>query len=276
MNPRVLLTVDTSNLVYKSTAINATLRSEDRFTGGLYGFLGALAKAILFTGATEVVLCKDSKPYIRSKTYPEYKQLRAAGKDEDLALRARETMGYVDEAADCIGVPVWALPGFESDDLVAHAACKYRHRYSRIVVASNDSDLFQLFRYHNFQVWKGKAGLYDRAAFDKEWGMSPDKVVLALAMTGTHNEVTGIYGMGPVTAKRCIERPDLLRQVRQKHLELIERNIGLIQLPHPEFPAGAVLPGATKKFNERKFLQFCGKFDIDTTKAMLDAFGQLQ
>lgn len=275
MKKGILLCVDLSNQVYKASAVNATLRSEGRFTGGLYGFLTAMSKAILHTGATDIVLCQDRKPYLRSEIYPEYKSLRQGTKDEDLVLRVNESMQYISQLASVLGLPIWAIQGFESDDLVAHATTKYRHFFDRIIAASNDSDLFQLFKYPNFAVWKGKGGLYSHKDFEKEWAMPPEDYITALAITGTHNEIAGIVGVGPVGARAAISKPEKLRALRAQHAATIDRNVKLIQLPHPEFPRDAQLPRKTHKFNERELMNFCGRYDIDMTRAMADAFAQL-
>ena len=277
---KILLAVDLSNNIYKAAAVNPTLTSEGRFTGGLFGFLHAMAKAIIYTKATQVVLCRDAKPYLRTNTYPDYKSLRATNKDEGLVLKAQETTTHVNELITLLGLPVWSIQGFESDDLIAHAVHKYRGRFSKIVAASNDSDLFQLFRYPNFSVWKGKRGIYERSHFDKEFGVSPDDFVTVLSLTGTHNEVAGIDGCGPVTACRAINNPQFMRQLRTTHAGIIDRNYGLVRLPHPEFPVDAVLPGRTLDANQfakdRLLLKFCAKFDIDCSQSMLDAFAQIK
>jgi len=275
MNNRVLLLVDCSNHVYKSAHVHAALTCEGRFTGGLYGVLHAVAKAILMTKATDLVICYDTKPYLRSLTYPDYKSIRVGTKDEELVARASETMGYLKQLNTLLGLPTWAVKGFECDDLIAHAAHKYRNRFKNIVAASHDSDLYQLFRYKNFLVWKGKNGLYDRNDFENEYHIQPDKFVTLLSLTGTHNEVAGINKVGPVIATRAINSPSFMRQLRTTYADLIDRNYGLIQLPHPEFPSNEILPIKTTKFRDRDLINFCNGFDISTSQAMLDAFAQI-
>lgn len=276
MSNRVLLCVDLSNQVYKASAVHSNLTSNGRFTGGLFGLLTSLAKAILYTQATEVVICRDSKPYIRSLDYPEYKALRKETRDEELKIRAAETMTYMDELVHAIGTPVWEISGFEFDDLVAHVAGKYRHRYSKIVAMSNDSDLYQLFQYKGFSMWKGKDAEYTMEHYLKEWkDLDPSKIPLLLALTGTHNEIEGIARVGPATALAALRDPVKLRSYRAEHGELIDRNLDLITLPHPKFPRDAVIPKRTVEFKDRRLLIFCGKYDISTTKAMLDAFTQI-
>lgn len=277
MRERILLAVDTSNQVYKASAAHMTLSSEERFTGGLYGFIYAVQKAITACEATDIVLCMDTKPYHRSIPYPEYKSLRKDTADPELAENARETMPYIRHMAEVLGWPVWSLKGFESDDLIAYCNTQHRHRYAKIYAMSNDSDLFQLFKYSQFHVYKGTKGIYGRADFDKEFNFTnPSDIPRLLALTGTHNEVEGIYGIGPVNARKIVGDPAQYRNIRIKHADLIDRNIDLITLPHKLFPLDTPIPKISKKFNERAFVRFCGQYDINITQAACEAFGSLR
>lgn len=277
MNKPTLLAVDLSNQLYRACAANATLSSGRTFTGGLYGFIMQVQKAIAITEADSIVLCRDTKPYKRSETYPEYKALRANTKDPDLVERVAQTVPLINQLAEVLGWPIWAIQGFESDDLIAYCMSQHRHRFSRIVAMSNDSDLFQFYRWPQFAVYRGgKKGLQDRVDYDRDWGIDPQDMPLLLSIMGTHNEVAGIEGIGPVRARALIENPRDLRKLRQQHGALIDRNLGLIQLPHPEFPKDTRIPRINKPFHQRSFLRFCSQYDIDASQATCEVFAQLR
>ena len=276
MTPRVLLAVDLSNQCYKAAASHPGLSSDGRFTGGLYGFLVALQKTITAVGATDIVICEDMKPYLRSILYPEYKALRKETRDEALYEAAQYTLGLVRELLHVTGWPLWGLQGFESDDLVAHAAIKYRHRYRKVIAMSNDSDLYQLFTLPGFSIYKGKKGIYTRDHYDREWkGLPLEHLPTALALMGTHNEVEGVHGIGPATAKDIVNHPFKLRQALGKHASIVERNLQLITLPHKDLPRELNIPDRSRKFVERDLLKFCGRYDINLTRAMCIAFEQI-
>src|ERR1035437_3225345 len=133
MKNRILLAVDVSNIIYKSCAVHPTLFSDGVFTGGLYGFMMAIAKAVGDCAATKIVLCCDSKPYRRSLIYPEYKLLREDTKDPVLVENAKTTIAQIRELVKVVGWPIWSTPTFESDDLIAHATIQYRQRYDQII-----------------------------------------------------------------------------------------------------------------------------------------------
>lgn len=273
---RTLLCIDLSYQVYRASAAHPMLTSRRVFTGGLYGFLTTLAKIIRETQATEVAFCQDRKPYLRSLVYPEYKLLRKASRDDELLKMYNQSMKLVLELLDALGFSPWGINGFESDDMIGHAVSKYRGRFRRIYAASNDSDLFQLLNAPNFYIYsKSIVDVTSGASLLKNTGLTPDQFMLATALTGTHNDIAGIQGVGLVTAKKAIHDPSLMRIQREKHAAIIDRNLSLIKLPHPEFPWETRLPVSPTGFNSRELYKFLGTYDIDTTNAMVNAFEQI-
>lgn len=273
---RVLLAVDLSYQVYRASASHPMLTSRRVFTGGLFGFMTTLAKMIRETRATDIVICQDRKPYRRSLIYPEYKQLRAKKRDDDLLKMYTQSMSLVIEVLEGIGIPIWGIDGFESDDLAGYAFTKYRHRFAWMYAGSNDSDLFQLLWIPNLAIYtKGINDLTTGASLLKKSGLTPDQFMLMTALTGTHNDIAGIDQVGPVTAKKAIADPQVMRQLRERHAAVIDRNLELIKLPHPEFPRDARIPKPTEPFNHRAFYRAMGKYDIDVTNAMINSMEQI-
>jgi len=274
---RILLCVDLSYQSYRASAANAKLSSGGIFTGGLYGFFMAFAAAVRETRATHVAICEDSKPYVRSLEYPDYKLLRKAKADEKLRENHKTSMEMILDVLYECGINSWRVKGFESDDLVGHAVRYYGYRFDAIYAASNDSDLYQLFDAENFhlygndirQLWNGKR-------LFKELGLTPAEYMLTTALTGTHNDIEGIPKVGPITARKALRDAALMRQYRASHGEVIDRNLRLIQLPHKDFPRDERLPEHDPQvFTPRRLYKSLGRYDIDTTNAMLAAFEQL-
>lgn len=274
----ILLVVDLSYQVYRASAAHPMLTNRRIFTGGLYGFWTTLAKTIRDTQATRVAFGQDVKPYKRSETYPEYKQLRKARQDEDLLKMYKQSMALVLESLEAAGLQAWGIPGFEFDDLAGHCVMKYRHRHDRIVAASNDSDLWQLLWCDNFSIYrKSKADIVTGAHLHDAFGapITPEDYMLMTALTGTHNDIAGIPGVGPVTALKAIRDPAVMRRLRDGHHQLIERNLALIRLPHHEFPWEATIP-SNDGLNARALYRYLGTHDIDVTAAIANALDQLR
>lgn len=276
-NPRdVLLCVDFSYQVYRATCANPRLTSDGTFTGGLFGFFHFLGKAVRETDATRMAICLDSKPYRRSITYPQYKQVRKARQDPETKAKYEESKRLVLEVLFNIGAPVYAHEGFEADDILAGFALRYRHRFHRIFGATNDSDPFQLLWMDNFALYKTDiANIVTRETLMRDLKVTPAEYMLATALQGTHNDVEGIPNVGPVRALRAVRDPSEMRALRGKWGELIDRNLSLIKLPHDELPhVASVLDIPGEQFNPRDLYRALGIYDIDTTESMVRAFEQ--
>ena len=272
----VLLCVDLSYQCYRAAAAHPMLTSRRVFTGGLYGFMTTIAKIIRETKATQVVFCRDVKPYLRSRDYPEYKMLRGAKRDDELLKMYQQTMTLVLEVLEALGFEPWGIAGFESDDLIGHSVIKYHNRYEMIYAASNDSDLFQLLYIDNFAIYsKNIADVTTGASLLKNTGLTPAQFSHMTALTGTHNDIAGIAGVGPVTAKNALRDPSLMRTLRDKHAAIIDRNRKLIKLPHDELPRDTRLPRYNNTFDARQLYRSLGFYDIDVTNSMVNAFEQV-
>jgi 5'-3' exonuclease len=274
---RILLAIDLSYQTYRAAAAHPMLTSRRVFTGGLYGFFTTFAKMMRETRATHVAFCQDVKPYLRSLVYPEYKQLRKASADDDLLKMYKQSMSLILEVFEECGLQPWGVPGFESDDLIGHCVMKYRHRFDRIYAGSNDSDIWQLLWADNFFIYtKSINELISGASLAKKHNITPEQFMLATALQGTHNDIAGIVGVGEKTAIKAVrDDPALLRALKAKHGELIERNLGLIKLPHVELPRSTALPQHGGSFNPRQLYKSLGRYDIDVTGSMVNAFEQI-
>lgn len=272
MKPKVLLLVDLSYQTYRAAAAHPNLSHEDVFTGGLYGFFGSFAKAVRETGATHAVGCLDMKPYLRSRDYPDYKKLRKGSANEDLRELQQGTLGLVIDLLGRLGVPVWGVPGFESDDLIAHCVVQHRSRFSMVYGQTNDSDLLQLLDKPNFALFTDGIGNLKQLPA----GVSAVEHITMSALSGTHNDIAGIPGVGPVRALQAIRDPAVMRRYRAEHGDLIDRNVALIRLPHPELPRSLPLPKAEPSCTRRDLYRWLAAYDIDCTGSMVNALDQLK
>lgn len=280
---RRLLIVDFKNNVYRAAAANGSLFGPGRvFTGGLYGFLVSLCAAINATHATHVVCATDTPPYRRLNTFPEYKGDRKRDNDEEhkvLVMKGAITTKQLHPVLDMLGIPVWSMRGFEYDDICAWAVEYHRNRFDRLVAMSNDTDLYQLLDVRGFSVYRGaKASMYDRAAFVREWGdLSRAQWIDFLSLTGTHNAVPGIKGIGPKRAADALKKRSVFDALYRDHGELIERNRDLITLPHSDFPSRPFLfLGDHSGIVLRDFARACARYDIQVTGSMLEALQDLR
>lgn len=285
-----ILAVDLSNQVYKAVHGFRALSSGQTFTGGLYGFLRMVSRAMLVTGANRVVVCADRKPYRRSELYPEYKKLRRTAQDPEIVADAKLSERLVLEALEALRIPVWEASGYEADDLAGVLVRKHNHRFDSIVSMSGDSDLWQLLDVPNYSVFAGaKMGARGKGHPPSDVihtphtfaaahaGMTSDQFVEYLALQGTHNDVAGIAGIGPAKAKAAVlggGASGPAHALYAVHRDVIERNKTLIVLPMPGFPAHDYPLPDKQSLDVRALVRYCDQFDIDVTSDMEEAFTQ--
>lgn len=277
---RVLLLVDTKNQVYRSASAYGSLFSRKTFTGGLYGVLTSMSRAIKDTGATSVAFATDAGPYVRKAEFADYKGDRdKKERDEVLLMHASTSISLVKEFLTEVTIPFWELKGFEYDDIAAWAVNQYGPRYDRVVAMTNDSDLYQsFFSHHNFSVYRtSKEKPIDHEMFAK---MYPEVTssrlwIKMLSITGTHNGVPGVKGVGEKTALKHMRDPVLWRAFMVKHAEMIERNQPLIVLPHAKFPADPGLRLNRHEFVLRDVVRWLERYEIKVTGTMLEALNQI-
>jgi 5'-3' exonuclease len=197
-------------------------------------------------------------------------------------MRASQTKVLCKAFFTCLGVPVWGVNEFEYDDLCAYLVDQFRHRFNKIVAMTNDSDVYQLFRVPGFSVFRGKTGFYTRTDFDGEFNkLDPLDWKHVLSMAGSHNCVKGVKGVGFTTAAKILRDPVKLRQFRSEHQELMERNLRLVELPHPTF--AKLMSGGFETvptflrlaYDERKLIRFCNVYDIKFTTDMRESFSRI-
>lgn len=275
-----LLLVDVSNALYRGCAVNQRLSFKGEPTGAIYGLLNMLGKQMEDLLITDMAFCWDHKPYLRVEDYPGYKadRVKDDNKPNPMAEMVFKGKAHVAEFSKEFGIPTLDLKGLECDDWMA-LVCDARHQdFDKIYLMSNDSDLFQLLCYDNVYCLL-KAGEYCGRTFRLEHRMEPDDWAPILCMTGTHNGVPGVHGIGTKKAARIYQDPDKYEAFKKEHKDMLIRNEKLVYLPHdslldngPEIPERFQMP----KFHERDMTNFLLRnYGISATTKMLSGFGRI-
>lgn len=277
-----LLLVDFANLFYKGFHIHQQLSFSGRSTGGLYGFATQLANTILQVQPDRVVICCDCKPYLRSEDFPEYKTGRIKIEDRERASAVRDNRGMSFRFLDHLGLQPLRIRGLEADDVVA-ILCK-KHQHEDVVIASNDSDLFQLLDQKNLRIYRGaKRGFYGSRDLFKEYPHLPNARSWAkvLAMSGGHNSLQGIRGVGPATAVKILTVPSMQRRFKDRldeNQELVDHNLKIVKLPYhriSDWQRRQVKVPRYGKYDEQSLREFLASFGITFTAPMRQAFDHI-
>lgn len=207
-----LLIVDLNNLIHKAIHVHPNLyanyKGNNLYTGGFYGFINQLDAAIGRFDIDDVVICTDQPPYMRSMILKEYKMNRKPYHPE-FKKKLTDTRNLIYEFANRANITVWSKLGFEADDLIYMTCSHYHNDYSKVVILSNDKDLYQVFELGgNISLSIGRF-LYDINHFNHEYNIPISKWAWVSALSGGHNGIPGFNGIGEKKALSiCREIPN--------------------------------------------------------------------
>jgi DNA polymerase-1 len=140
-------------------------------------------------------------PTFRHEVFGEYKSNRPS-MPEDLRVQ----VPHIKEIVSALRLPVLEKEGYEADDLIATLARKLEREGIETVIVSGDKDLMQLIspRVTMYDPMKDKN--FQVPQVKERFGVSPDKVVEVMGLMGdTSDNIPGVPGIGPKTARQLIE-----------------------------------------------------------------------
>ena len=244
---RVNLLVDTYSLFFRAYhALPAMNTKSGEPTSALYGFSAALLKELREQAPVQLAFAVDApKQTFRQARYPSYKAQRQSVPDE---LRAQiERLSELLAAFQC---PVFSVPGFEADDVLATLAAKLRAQAEPTLVMSGDRDLLQLARGCVRVLFLGARGqkpvIYDSGTVAERFLVSAEQLPTWVALVGDASDnLPGVPGVGPRTASGWVRefgsvaellarlsevKPERLRAVLGAHAEQALLNEELARL----------------------------------------------
>ncbi|MHB8138767.1 MAG: DNA polymerase I [Smithellaceae bacterium] len=201
--PPLLALVDGSNYIYRAYyGIPALTNSKGFPTNAIYGFTTMLMKLLRDLAPDYIVVTFDLKgPTTRHGEFEDYKATRKPMPD-DLIPQIPSIKDVVRGFSVCL----LEKQGIEADDLIGTLTVAASERGWRTAIISGDKDLMQLIDERVTMVDTMKDKTYDALAVKEKFGVGPEKVVEILGLMGdTSDNIPGVPGIGPKTAKRLIE-----------------------------------------------------------------------
>lgn len=138
----------------------------------------------------------------RTKLYPEYKANRKAIPD-DFFPQEQRIIQIVRDA----GVPLFGIPGYEADDLIATMARRLCNEDFEIFLVSKDKDLRQILNNctHMYDVQNDE--VMDVQKMEQKLGYTPAEAVEVQTLMGDATDnVPGVPGVGEKTAVKLIKK----------------------------------------------------------------------
>ena len=203
-NRKRIVVLDTHAILHRAYhALPDFSSSKGEPTGALFGLVSILIKIFTDLQPDYVVAAFDlPDPTHRHVAFEDYKAQRKETDDALVAqiVRSRDVLA-------ALGIPCYACPGFEADDIIGTIA---RHTKEGdevdLVIASGDMDMLQLVDDGRVRVFTFKKGvsetiLYDEDAVRERYGFGPTQIADYKGLRGDPSDnIPGVKGVGEKTA----------------------------------------------------------------------------
>lgn len=166
------------------------------------------------------------KPTFRQELYPAYQAQRPAT-DSDLSPQFEGVLEVLSKAS----VPVYAVDGFEADDVIGTIVEKLKKQDVMTYIVTGDRDLLQLIN-NNAKVLFPVKGISEVMLFDKrrvneKYEVDPIQIIELKALTGDPSDnYPGVSGIGPKTATKLLKK--------YKDVDTVYKNIEEIESENPK------------------------------------------
>jgi DNA polymerase-1 len=206
--PRTVLLIDGNSLTYRAFFALPTdlATASGQVTNAVFGFTSMLINIIRDHPHDAIAVALDRpEPTFRHERIDTYKGNRDAAPDI-----LRQQMGLVRQVVESLGIPIFEVPGFEADDVIATLATQGRDAGDDVIVVTGDRDAYQLVEDPHVKVLYNKRGvsdyaLYDEAGIAERTGVPPSLYPQYAALRGDPSDnLPGVPGVGEKTAARLI------------------------------------------------------------------------
>ena len=221
----------------------------------------------------DFILCWDSGTGHRLQRYPAYKENRAPAalsEEEKADRRERVLQGsrLTTRVIPNLGFRnSFIQPGFEADDILAYWANKLKDKGTRVIMITNDSDMYQCLNDCSIYNPTTKKS-FTKVDFIKKYNVKPEQWAMAKAIGGCSGDnVEGIEGVGDPKSQssKALKyiRGELTSGRIYERIEngefIINRNLQLVALPYQDIPLTRMIR-KRNKYNRRGFLQTFDKY----------------
>ena len=206
----LILVVDGHSMVFRAwfaLSGGGLTNSAGQQTHGAYGFLRNLIATIREYNPTHIAVTFDTRaPTFRDELFDEYKAQRPPIDPE-----LHEQIPMVEGILAAMKVPVFAIDGFEADDVVGTIVRKAEDAGIRSLILTGDADQLQLVNDEiNLLMYSGfgDTRVYDiEGVRDRYDGLGPEFVAEIKALEGDPSDnIPGIPMIGPKAARTVLNR----------------------------------------------------------------------
>ena len=176
-------------------------------TSAVFGFANQVFQLLEEENPDYIVAAFDSKgKNFRHELYTDYKANRSAMPDE-----IQTQLPYLWELLDGMNIPVLRIEGVEADDIIGTVAKMCEKDDLQCNIVSGDKDFMQLINDKTLlyapQARRREKEIFNAQKVSEKWGVGPEHIIDLLGLMGDSSDnVPGVEGVGPVTAKKLIRK----------------------------------------------------------------------
>ena len=218
-----LYLIDVSAYFYRAFfALPPLATSTGLPTNAIYGFTTMLQKLLKDERPEYLAAVLDRpEPTFRHAAYQDYKANR-----EEMPDNLSQQIPYIKEVIQAFNIPMLEKPGFEADDIMGTLARQAEQDGAEVTIVSGDKDMCQMVsgRVRLLDTMKNK--ITDVSEVKKKFGVSPDRVIDVLGLTGdTSDNVPGVPGVGPKTAQRLVDEYGSVEDIYENLAEITKKKV---------------------------------------------------
>src|SRR3982074_550751 len=179
--------------------------SDGQVTNAVYGFTSMLAIVLASRPEFAAAAFDLPAPTFRSKEYEEYKAGRRA-----MPAHLRPQIDKVREVLEAFTIPIYAVEGFEADDVIGTLSRIAEERGHAVTIVSGDLDCLQLVT-DSVEALVPRRGITDTFVYGPDqvrqrYGFEPPQLIDFKALRGdTSDNIPGIPGVGDKTAAKLVQ-----------------------------------------------------------------------
>jgi len=176
-------------------------------TSAIFGFANQVFQLLEEENPDYIVAAFDPKgKNFRHELYTDYKANRSAMPDE-----IQIQLPYLWELLDGMNIPVLRIEGVEADDVIGTIAKMCEKDDLQCNIVSGDKDFMQLINDKTLlyapQARRREKEIFNAQKVSEKWGVGPEHIIDLLGLMGDSSDnVPGVEGVGPVTAKKLIQK----------------------------------------------------------------------
>jgi DNA polymerase-1 len=200
MQKNIILAVDGNSILNRAYyGIRPLSTADGTPTNAVYGFLTTLRRLIKEYKPDGLCVCFDLPgPTFRHAMYDGYKAGRKP-MDDELAVQ----LPIMREVLSALRIPIYAVPGFEADDLLGTISRICAEEEAHCIIATGDRDSYQLIGANVSVAYAGtkETKLRTPENIEEEYGLTPLQLIDLKALMGdSSDQIPGVAGIGEKSA----------------------------------------------------------------------------